>query len=527
MRAASLPFVASLLVALASCHESATPTAAISTAEVDALWALAPSDAIVGVVVSPRAIGMAEHGVQDIRAYLAAVPELALYDTLLGQKLLALTGKPTTLLADLGLAPGHGAALFVARNGASLAIVPVGDRDKFLAVVHGTRGAGSAADTLPHGVCKPLGQLYACASSPELLAKAGAGPGSDATPLGARLAAVGARGDIEAIALALPIQPSAPIDLAGVVQLERGSVTLRMAASGVADSTIASLGRPSAVRADGDRTSGFAVVNLAKLTAQLPALPVLEGVTLADLGHSLADPVTVAIGAGPFDIDAQVPLLDPAPMAQVVAHCRDFSTFQIFATTVDATGCHVPMPPLGLTFDIGIEGAALHVTSRPRPGAPARVALTPLGAELAAGTWQLAFWGRGTIFAPLVTAPPSPVPVLPDQAQLIVRGLGLVSEVGVGVRAEGSTVRAVVGLRTLWANPDDVVAKLTAVTPGDIVSGRVAALAEPVAAAAPAAPFARDYAAGYGGLTLPVEAIGILAGVAIPAVQRYVELSRH
>lgn len=530
MRAAVL-LASSLVAALASCHKSAAPVA-VSTAEVDALWALAPADAIVGVVASPRAVAMAEHGAQDIRAYLAAVPELALYDKLLGAKLADLTGKPTLALADLGLAPAHGAALFVAKNGASLAIVPVGDRDRFLALVHGTRGAGSDADVLPHGVCKPLGELYACASSPELLAKAGvppaAGAGSDAvTPLRARLDAVGARGDLEGIALALPLQPSAPIDLAGVVQLERGAVTLRVAASGVADTTIASLGTPAAVRADGDRTAGFAVVNLAKLTAQLPPLSVIEGVTLADLAHSLADPVTLAIGAGPFDLDAQVPLVDPAPMAQVVAHCRDFSTFQIFATTVDATGCHVPMPPLGLTFDLAIEGTALHVTSRPRPAAPAQVALTPLGAELAAGRWQLAFWGRGTILAPLVTAPPTPVPVLPDQAQLIVRGLGLVSEVGAGMRAEGSTVSVVVGLRTLWANPDDVVAKLTAVTPADIVSGRVTAIAQPVAAGAPDAPFARDYAAGYGGLTVPVEIVGILASVVIPAVENYVARSRQ
>ena len=494
---------------------------AASTDEIDALWKLAPDDAIVGVVMSPRAVGMIEHAWQDVHAYMAATPELAAIDRMLRDEIQDRVGAPVTSLADVGLAPAHGAALFVTRAGASIAIVPVADRDKFLATVHGTRGA--TVDTLAHGTCAPLHDYYACASDAELFKKLGGGS-AGAGVLRAKLNAIGARGDIEAVAAALPIQPSAPVDLAGVVQLDRGAVTLRFAALGISTITTASLGAPAPVRSDGNRSAGFAVANVSRLVAQMPPSPVLPGLTLADLAHSVADPLTIAIATGPLVFDLRLPLSDPAPMTQAIAHCHDFAVLAQMGATIDGDVCHIPIQGTGIAVDAWVEGSELRIGKRLGTPAPVEVPLTPIGHELAAGSWQLAVWGRGTMFAPLTTT--APAAMLPDQIKLMLRGLSLLDEVGVGVYIDGTTVTGVVSLRTLWSNPDDVVAKLTALTPDDIVSGRASTAAKTIADGTPNAPFAADYASGYGGLMAPAAVSGVLAGVAIPAFTRYMERSR-
>ena len=54
----------------------------------------------------------------------------------------------------------------------------------------------------------------------------------------------------------------------------------------------------------------------------------------------------------------------------------------------------------------------------------------------------------------------------------MVRAMLLFNEVGVGVKIHGASVSFVFGVRTMWSNDDDVVARLVAMSPDDIMNGK-------------------------------------------------------
>src|ERR1700734_1278154 len=98
-----------LLALLLGCHNGASslpsstaPAAPASTDAADALWALAPDGVTVGVVATPRAVAGVEHAWQDIRSYLAAVPELHEASAALHAMLPDAVGSNGTTLAQLG-----------------------------------------------------------------------------------------------------------------------------------------------------------------------------------------------------------------------------------------------------------------------------------------------------------------------------------------------------------------------------------------------------------------------------------------
>jgi type II secretory pathway pseudopilin PulG len=107
------------------------------------------------------------------------------------------------------------------------------------------------------------------------------------------------------------------------------------------------------------------------------------------------------------------------------------------------------------------------------------------------------------------------------------RGFAMLDEIGVGVRVDGNKLRFVAGVRTAWANPDDVAAKVTAITIDDLSSGRGGEAGKAIADAAPSSPFARDFAAGYSGLVVPTAIVGGLAAIAIPAFESYMRRSKQ
>ncbi len=103
-------------------------------------------------------------------------------------------------------------------------------------------------------------------------------------------------------------------------------------------------------------------------------------------------------------------------------------------------------------------------TSRERPFAqPIRsmatarhVELTELGAELAAHSWQDAFWGRGSFLAvDLHALSKWKAMPEPDVGTLIIffRLIPLLDELGIAVRVDGAELAFVAGVRTAWANP--------------------------------------------------------------------------
>src|SRR2546430_7053013 len=132
--------------------EELAPGAPASTKEQDALWDLAPDGAMFAIVASGRAVGMVERGWLDIRQLIATAPDLAVANTAIDAAMAAVGGGAPTL-ARLGLAGDKPGAMFVGKDEMVL-VVPLGDRDKFLAAVHGTKGP--ATDTIEDALCKPV-----------------------------------------------------------------------------------------------------------------------------------------------------------------------------------------------------------------------------------------------------------------------------------------------------------------------------------------------------------------------------------
>jgi hypothetical protein len=512
---ASHVFAVAAALALAGCKKQPAPGAAPSTKDVDALWALAPDNMAVGMVVTPRALKLAEGAFTSIRSMLKSAPELAFLSAQLDGAMAAAGGDLTTL-ADLGLDHDKGAAFFAGVS-EGVVILPVTDRDKFLARIGGTKG--DKVDTIHKALCKDTAHGYTCASSEAMFDRIGKG-----TPaLRTTLELVKARGDFElAVTGALPIGGLESI--AGVLQLDRGAVVLRAAVKGV-PSTVTSKLVNAKPRADTEHTSAFAIANLSPLLAGVPPAPLPGGITLAELVKTIGGPFTVTLAAGEQVADARLPLNDPTPATTLIEHCSDLAPLGILAEQQTPGSCRIKVAQLGQELEIWVAGKELRVGAKTAAQGKT-VPMTPVGAEIARGEWAFAAWGRGTMFAG--TAQPLPgLTEMPNEAAMIVRGVSMLDEVGTAVKLDGDVLRVLVNVRTIWANPDDVVAKLLAISPTEVGQGRAGDASKAIAAAAPGTPFAADYEAGQSGMLIPTAVVGMLAAVAIPAFVNYTKHAKQ
>ena len=146
--------------------------------------------------------------------------------------------------------------------------------------------------------------------------------------------------------------------------------------------------------------------------------------------------------------------------------------------------------------------------------------MTAIGTEIANGDWSAAFWGRGSMFAPSKQKAQNVEGVDPLMT-LPIRVMTLINEAGVAIKPDGDALRFVATVRTVFANPDDVVSQLEAITAIDLLGNHATEKAKPVADAHAGTPFADDFAAGQTGLLVPTTLIGMGASIAIPAFVRY------
>lgn len=493
------------LLLVVGCHRASQSGS--SPKEADALWALAPEGTELGIVATPRALAMLEHGWQDVHAFVAKAPDLAPFSKIIDQQLEELTGAPDFKLADFGLTSEKGGAVFVIGADQVVMVIPLADREKFLAKAHGTKGSDS--DKLARATCKTIKGVYACASTDDLFGKLGKAKLRDQ---------LDARGDIEVVAQGIAGMPMKSV--AGVVQLERGAAVVRATFVGLPASAIAQLGAPIKPVVDRDHSAGFGVVNLGAFLSQMPDVPIGAGVSTLQLAHSLAGPLTMSVPAGELGFDIRIALTDPGPAQTLVEHCAELVPAAASPTFKDGT-CHVQIPVVHLGADAWLDGKTLRIGIKNAPPAKA-VALTRFGSELAEGSWSFAFWGRGSMLA----VPALPFP--PEDAQDPQTALGLhtftlLDELGVGVRADGDRIKLVGIVRTAWSNPDDVVTKLAQLNPLDVVAGKGPAFAKTLPGDSP---LAHDVEAGYAGLVLPFALIGVASAVAIPAFVDYTHRSR-
>jgi len=493
-----------LLVALlvvTGCHK-AKPEAG-SPKDADALWALAPEGTQVGIVATPRGLAMVEHGWQDVHAFVEKAPDLAAVAKQMDDRLREVTGGSADIkLADYGLTTDKGGALFVVGPHRVVLVVPVGDRDTFLAKAHGQKG--SDVDHIKSATCKPIKNVYACASDDSLFAALGKGGG-----LRDKLEA---RGDIEIVAQGVPGMPMK--SAAGALQLERGQIVVRGTLAGMPAATTAQLGGPMKADVDRGHSSGFGVVNLASFLSAVPDVQIGPSVSASQLAKSFAGPLSMSVPAGQVAFDIKIPLVDTAPSQALIDHCTDLLPPALGATSQAGT-CHVPLPMVNTAIDAWLDGKTLRIGTKAAPKGKA-IALTPMGAALAEGSWNFAFWGRGSALA----APALPVPAEAQQDpefQLGLRAMMMLNELGIGVHVEGDMVSVLAVVRTAWSNPDDVVDKLAVFPTADLLAGKGPAFAQSLGKA----PLATDAEAGYAGLLLPIGLVGMASAVGIAAFTEY------
>lgn len=486
------------LVLVAACHKS--PPAG---AEADALWDLAPDGTELGIVATPRALMLASHALDTVRQVVQA-PDFAPYKDAVDGVVSGLFGKPDATLADAGLTTDKGFAMFVTKDGV-IGTIPVADRDRFVALKHGSKG--SASDTINGATCKTLKGLYVCATSEAMFDHLGK------APLRGKVQLAGARGDVELYAPGFDAL-GAPGDLAVTAQLQPGQVDLRGRWAGTLGGGMAPYVGLAAPRVDPTGASGFAAVNLAPLLKDLPPVPIAGGVTFDQLAKAMKGPITATCPAGTTDLQLHIALADPAPVQTLIDHCNEIP-LEPAPTTKDGT-CRLSLPAISqLDVDMWVENGELRVGAHRGPapaGQPA--ALTAFGRQLAAGDWTAMFWGRGTM---LNTSSITPLTGdVPDAAATSIHAMGLLSEIGAGIKLDptGLTVRALV--RTVWANPPGLGDKLAAIPGADVLHGGSAG--KPLATAG--TPFAADYASGQGGLMIPAALVGFGAALVVPMVMR-------
>ncbi len=509
-----------LLVActLASCDDEPTgrPTSAV-----DALWKLAPDGSRFAIVLSPYAIGMIEAGSLSLRSFIVkAGMEMAAFDAQLDSLLEPVGGKGVKL-ADLGLTATKGGALFFVKDG-MLAVLPIADRDAFLAKAHGTKAeTAEGIDKINGNACKQMGPHYVCATTEAILATTGK------SAIMERLAKLKTRGDIEMVLTELPLQgPDNPrSSIVATAQLERGAWVMRGLVGNPPANIAGKLSSSAKPRTRIGKSAGFAVFDLRPFIESSDAV-VTEGVTQAQLVKSMAGPVTLDVAAGSTILDMQQPLSDPKPFTKVVEHCGDIDVFKQLGATFKDGICHVALDQMNLDLDMWMDGNTLHIGKKGAQVTDVSVSMPPVATELATGSWGFAFWGRGTMFAPTEKPPTEPQGGVNPMVTTPLRTMSMLDEVGFGVKQDGTDLRFVFTMRTAFANPVAVLDQLTDITAMDVLGNKAAAKAKPIAEANPSSPFAGDFAAGQHGLVIPTQMLFTGMSMLIPAILHFTRGNR-
>ncbi len=512
---------AGLALAFVGCHKdggasSSDPSASRPADEVDAMWKLAPDNLVVGFVASGRAVELASHVVPTLLDVMS-LPDMEQFAPIIKAGLAA-AGMPSGQFLDLGFA-AKPCAVFAMKTGEPIVIIPLGDRDKLVKSLKGKRGDVDEIDKLK---CKPIAGVYACAEDVAQLDHLGKGP------VPGKAAVSGVRGDIEVYAPELPI-PGMPSALSVAIGLDPGQVDVRAFLAGAPSGplTVARMMKPLAV--DPKRLAGFATFDIGPALLGVPNMPLVGGVSTSDVAHSLKGPVLVTLPAGLFDIQVHAPLTDPKPFSTLLEHCSELAGAGLPITVTAHDGaCRIESPQVpGVGVDIWVEDKELRVASK-KGGPPTGkdVPLTAVGKELASGDWTVALWGRGSLLAPSVVPFQLPAGLLPPEAKVALRAMGMMSEIGMGVKIGDDGVRVRLSFRTAFGNPPDVLKKILEISPDDFLTGKAGDKAKAIAAAAPSSPFAGDVASGQSGMMLPAAIVGILAAVAVPAFMDYMKKSK-
>ena len=527
-----------------------------------AIWDLAPSGLQVGLVVADgvgpslhRALVIVHRALERYAATRPLAQELRARLTYRGIDLL--DGEK---LALAGIDIRRGAGFFLT-DGGPVVVLPVSDRSRLVAAMGGKQEAG--LDRLDDDmVCRELFGRYVCAKqAAQLAALARSTPASPVAGWPEEM-----RGDIE-----LHVSPAA---LAGTpltdvvtgsqgirasVGIEPGGATLRAHVTGqpagpVAVSRIAKPSRLLAGLADRP-LNGLFVLHASALwqafspmvLSGAPPQKLPGGSTLAELLASLdGDIVAYTLSGLPRFGTIQIGLAKDAPWVQLVGACEEIArhlpagitarkkgptcSFSASPAAVGAGFVTASLGPL-LSADLGVRPGALVVelgdatpTARPDGQLPA------FPRQFLERGHVVAAWGHGSPFEAAKAMDPAAIGTLPSEpeAAALLFWLFHLNELGISLRVEDDGVHFALRTRTLWSNPDELVAELEKAL-DDLAAGQPQALARASALRAryPDSPLAGDEEAGYHGLFVPAAAVGLLAGFMYPSFEKYIEKARR
>ena len=456
----------------------AAPPAAAATTGIDDPWALAPPAPIAAAVVDSRALVALDHDLQ------VALPIVQLFsggkgDLSYAHLIQSVTGVAhATSLGDAGLDPARGLVVFATHHG-WVAVLPVADRDRFIAAHAGNVSTTSGVDTFAHMSCATRRGRYVCASDPDGLRGLGTGAARIRDRWPADL-----HGDLEVwvqhdeLGDALGrtwLDPTGDAVLA--VTAEHGFVTARLRVPGRWNPILAKLAdRPARFDARGAR--GFLALDLGAvlplLAAAAPPTPVAAGVTQRDVAGAFDGRLQIVVPDGVSDLEARVGLARPAPIQALVDHCPQLlaGLGQITATAAGGT-CHLGVSQGGKSFnlDVWVAGNELRAASHRHAFAPATGGglSSPIGAELADGSWTATAWGHGSLFQDY--GPPRRMPVVLPGMRDVVSAFMSLSELGFGIRIGRDGVTVLAHVRLTTADSTDVQAALDGLV-DDLLAGK-------------------------------------------------------
>lgn len=467
------------------------------TATTDALLALATADTRFALVATARGLELGEAGAARLRAITAKTPALDWASSLVSKPL-----PGAELLAAGGHVRARGLAVFH-RDAGEVFVFAVEDRARFVAARGGALGA-DGWDRVLELSCRAHADLYACSADRAGVEQLGTRSLREVAHAG------GERGDVELVLAPDPTTGGLPF-AGGVValQLAPGQLVLHAHLSVTLPPTMAWLSKSPAPLG---LTDVVGAAGLAFDGEQLArSLP--DGAPIADLLPAIRGPLTMTIRPGE-GLRGRLPIVDPAPLRALIQRCGSLTGPEIVGE-VTADGCRLTVPGLPAPMEVRVLDQAVELAMVARPGPPgASPPLTGPGKAMLSRPWQVVAWGRGTLLgSPFLESGGAYGPI----ATLV----GRLAELGLAIETAPDHVRIFAVIRTIDANPPDVVAALdrllTKVAAGEASRDEVAA----VAAAHPRSPFAQDLAAGELGPTLPTAMLGTLAAVAIPAFMDY------
>lgn len=484
----------------------------VNTGELDRLWALAPQGATAGIIVSSRALAMAEHAWADVVTFAHTLPHAPRFMEPLESEIKAKLGTTTPTLSSLGLARDKGLAVFVMK-GDPVIVMPVVDRDRWTRLLEGQRGD---VDTFKDGTkCKPVQSVYACANDLAILGTLGQ------ANLNAARTLAGQRGDIEVAG----IESNTTFSFVG--QLERGSLTVRGLVRG---SGVSKVGEVGFGKSKFEFSNGaFAAIDVRPLVAKVASsVPdeIVAGVRLRSVVESLDGRATAM-----SDRDFAIQLKDPKPMATLIGLCGQLPGADKLGAHIVNGRCRIEPQALQMfgmsnPIEAYVDKTSLRISAPALGGGQGNAARSAMGNELARGEWSLVAWLRTSLFAntrdlrPLYAAASHGAGALPYAGDML-KVMATINELGIGFAVDQDAIRVVASVRTMWSNPDAVIAKLSAIPGDNIVNGQALEAAKSIANATPTAPLGNDLAAGGTGLVWIIGGAGVAAAVSIPAFVQY------